>query len=95
MSKPPLRRALASAALVSALTLLPVRGVSAEPRQRPERKGRPVAAQVESFSFWDLLAGLFQKAGSRMDPDGVRLNASVSVTPDGQQDGVAQTDPGK
>ncbi|HEX9943197.1 MAG TPA: hypothetical protein VGG03_14350 [Thermoanaerobaculia bacterium] len=70
MFQPKLRRALASTALVSVLALLPVRSVSAEPRDRSGRKGRDVSSRFESFSPWRLLIAVLEKAGVMIDPEG-------------------------
>ncbi len=94
MFQPKLRRALASAALVSALSLLPVRNTGAEPRARGER--REVAGQaavvIRPSSLWDLLARVLAKASVRIDPNGARVSAqtdpdrdkaSVRIDPNG------------
>lgn len=84
MIQPKLRRALASTALVSALTLLPIRNAGAEPRVRWEKEGREVSrrAAPRPSSLWDLLARLLAKASVRIDPDGNK--ASVRIDPDGR-----------
>jgi hypothetical protein len=99
MFQPKVRRALASAALVSALSLLPVSNAGAEPRAR--REGREVSERVvavtRSLSFWDLLARVLAKASVRIDPDGNHVSApadpadptdrdkaSVRIDPDGR-----------
>lgn len=87
MSHPKLRRVLASTALVSALSLLPLRNVGAEPRARWNtawNNGGGNAAEriaVRPASFWDLVMRLLAKASVRIDPDGNK--ASVRIDPDG------------
>lgn len=73
-----LRRALASAVLVSVLSLSSVPAAVAQPRFRGDS-----AAWLESrpFSLWNVLASLLRKVGSRIDPDGIKVGSRID--PDG------------
>ena len=71
-----LRRALRRAILVLALTaasvIFPLSDVSAAPRSEsrwsgPERSARGLR---QGFSFWNVLASIFEKAGARIDDNG-------------------------
>jgi len=72
MFHPQLRRALATTALVSALSLLPIRNAGAEPRALRVREGGAVAERIVArpASFWALVMHLLAKASVRIDPDG-------------------------
>ena len=99
MSQPKLRRALASAALVSTLSLLSLGTAGAETQARRvgrEVTGRAAVAHPPS-SLWDLLARVLAKASVRIDPDGNKASAhadpgadsgrdkaSVRIDPDGR-----------
>ena len=89
MFQPKIRRALVSAALVSALSLLPAH--AAAPRsQRPQqvRSEEPVAVRVAA-PLWDFAARLLSKVGVRIDQNGTRFAASVDAEgeePSSQQD---------
>lgn len=88
MFNPKLRSALASTALVSAVTLLPLRPLGTEPRQPKEPKGRPATGSLVSVSPWGLLMQVLRKAGVTIDPEGVQ------TTPlQGEGSAAASTDP--
>ena len=69
MFQPKLRRAAASAALLCALSLLPVDAALAARAPRPQRSQAPVAAPVAE-TLWDFVMGLVRKFGSSINPDG-------------------------
>ncbi len=79
MFQPKLRRAVASAVLVSALSLLPVDAALAQPRSHSN-----VAARLAS-PFWNFLSGLLRKATVRIDPNGQRV--TVRTDPNGNEPG--------
>jgi hypothetical protein len=75
MFQPKLRRAVVSAVLVSALSLLSVPNAGAGPRGRSNREGRDasvpsVRVAIRSYSLLDLLISLWGKAGVQIDPHG-------------------------
>jgi hypothetical protein len=80
MFQPKIRRVLASAALVSALSLLPVDAALAQPRSQSN-----VAVRLAS-PFWNFLSGLLRKATIRIDPNGQRI--TVRTDPNGNEPGV-------
>ena len=72
MLQPKLRRAAASAALLSALSLLPAgAALAAQPRSQ-SRSQSNIAVRVAS-PFWSFLSGLLRKATIRIDPNGQRI----------------------
>jgi len=77
MFHPKLRRILAFTALVSALSLLPVRNAGAGPRTRWNSGGGDAAERIVArpASFWDLLMRLLAKASVRIDPNGVESDS--------------------
>ena len=83
MLQPKLRRVLASAALLSTLSLLPAHAAAPRaPRsQRPARSESNVAVRLVA-PVWDLVIDLLSKASVRIDPDGNRL-AVVRADSDG------------
>lgn len=85
MFHPKLRRALAATALVSALSLLPIRHAGAEPRALRVRGGRAVAERiaVRPASFWDFLMRLLAKASVRIDPNGSPSDVWIDPKADG------------
>jgi hypothetical protein len=74
MVHPKLRRVLVFTVLVSVLSLVPAQAASLAPR---ESRGDSFSARIEHWQAmtWDFLAGLFAKAGSRLQPDGQCLRA--------------------
>ncbi len=82
MSQPKLRRAAASAVLVSALALLPADAALAVRSPQPPRSQSPVAVPLAG-SFWDLVTGLLRKFGSSINPDG--RDARLSVDSNGNR----------
>jgi hypothetical protein len=83
MFHPKLRRVLASTALVSALSLLPVRNAGAEPRARRNSEGGAAAERiaVRPSSFWELLSRLLAKISGQSGPDVTKIGARID--PDG------------
>lgn len=79
MFQPKIRRVLASAALVSALSLLPADVALAQPR----RSQGNVVVRLAS-PFWNFLSGLLGKATIRIDPNGQRITRS---DPNGNEPG--------
>jgi hypothetical protein len=73
MLQPKLRRAVASAALLSALSLLPAHAAAPRsPRSEPARSERNAVVRLVA-PVWDLVTDLLRKASVRIDPDGNRL----------------------
>ncbi|MFL6202525.1 MAG: hypothetical protein ACJ76J_25430 [Thermoanaerobaculia bacterium] len=67
-----LRRAILVLALTCASVIFPLSDLSAAPRSESRWSGPERSARVErqGFSFWHLLASLFERAGMRMDDNG-------------------------
>ena len=89
MFQPKFRRALVSAALVSALSLLPAH--AAAPRSQPSQQTRPERNAVVRIAtpIWDFATRLLSKVGVRIDPNGTRLAVNVDSEdnePSSQQD---------
>jgi hypothetical protein len=94
MFQPKLRRAVVSALLVSALSLLSVPNSGAEPRGRSNREGRDASVRVviRPYSLVDFLVSLWGKVGIRIDPNGrtnpqpndtgVSVDSSVGTSPE-------------
>jgi hypothetical protein len=94
MFQPKLRRAVVSAVLVSALSLLFVPNSGAEPRGRSNKEGRHASVRVaiRSYSLLDFLVSLWGKAGVQIDPHGrtspqadddrVVIDSSASTSPE-------------
>ena len=81
MFQPKIRRALASAALVSALSLLPAdAALAAQPRSQSN-----VTVRLAS-PFWNFLSGLLRKATIRIDPNGQRVTVRTD-DPNGNEPG--------
>jgi hypothetical protein len=78
MFQPKLRSLATTTALVSALALIPVHGLNAQPRSRPEPRHREVAVGTAPASLWSLLLNFFEKQSIRIDPNG---NEQPEVTP--------------
>lgn len=77
MFQPKLRSILASAALVSTLSLLSVQTVDAAPRAwRTQREGGAFSERIERWGIlaWDFLTGLLEKRSSNINPDGLLVN---------------------
>jgi hypothetical protein len=88
MLQPKLRRAVASAALLSALSLLPAH--AAAPRSQPPARSESNVAVRLVAPVWDLVTDLLRKASVRIDPDGTRLTVradSEGNVPAGSTDG--------
>jgi hypothetical protein len=92
MARINLRRAAASVLLVSAISWIPS---SAAAAVRPAAKGKENAAALRfEARTWlaNLMVGMMEKAGVRIDPDGNRTadgppmnKAGVRIDPDGHQ----------
>ncbi len=93
MFQPKTRRVLVSAALVSALSLLPAHAAAPRQQQRPQparSEGTAVSLRLAA-PFWDFAARLLSKVGVRIDPNGNRLTITTDSEgndPNGQQDRV-------
>jgi hypothetical protein len=83
MFQPKLRSLLATTALVSALALIPVHGLSAQPRPRPEPRRRDVAVRIAPSPLWSFLVELLQKHTIRIDPNGQPEETTVSSSDSG------------
>lgn len=66
----PTRRILAALAVASTCCLLPVATSQAAPRGGRAESGSVREARPGTFSLWDLLTSLWQKAGVRIDNNG-------------------------
>jgi len=77
MFQPKLRRVLAFSVLLSALSMLPVQAAGASSRARAERERGSFSERLERWGVaaWDTLAGLFEKAGVRIDNNGLQLQS--------------------
>lgn len=83
MLQPKLRRAAASAALLSALTLLPAHAAAPRAaRPQPVRSEKNVVVRFVVAPVLDLVTDLLTKAGLRIDPNGQRLTAQADVDRD-------------
>lgn len=79
------RRTLAAALLLACLAL------AAVPVQAgPLGLGRSVADEGFTLKLWDFVAGLFEKAGMSIDPDGKPVDEGTGTDPNG-----ATPDPGE
>lgn len=77
MFQPKLRRVLASAALLSALSLLPAHAATPKsPRSQQTRSERNVVVRLAA-PVWDLATDLLRKVGVRIDPNGTRLTTDT------------------
>jgi hypothetical protein len=69
-----LRRALAVAALTAAFAMFPLSDLRAAPRSESRWQGPELARAHrvvrESFSFWNVLVSVWEKAGLRIDDNG-------------------------
>jgi len=70
MTQPKLRRILASTALLFAFSMVPAQAAGGP---NPVRGPLRLAARIERIELaaWNFLAGLFEKRGSSISPDGL------------------------
>ncbi len=75
MFHPKLRRVLASAALISSLSLLTVQSVDAAPRVRRAQERTAFSERIERWGLraWDFLTGLLEKRTQAINPDGMQV----------------------
>ena len=88
MFQPKIRRALVSAALVSALSLPVYAAAPPSQRSQQTRSEKPVAVRLTA-PLWDLTVHLLSKVGVRIDPNGSRL--TLTSDPEGNETS-SQTD---
>jgi uncharacterized protein (DUF736 family) len=71
MVHPKLRRALATSALLAAVSLVPVTSANAAVRPRAHRAS-VATSRIETGAAWlrELVVNILGKAGVRIDPDG-------------------------
>lgn len=67
-----LRRAILVLALTSASVIFPLSDLGAAPRSESRWSGPERSARVvrQGFSFWNMLASLFERAGVQIDGNG-------------------------
>jgi hypothetical protein len=67
-----IRRSVAILALTAASVIFPLSDLSAAPWSESRWTGPERSARIvhQGFSFWNVLASLFEKAGMRIDDNG-------------------------
>jgi hypothetical protein len=85
MSEKKLRLVLTSAAVAASLFLTAADGNAAD-RTRRQTDGLRALSIIEGqwdFPLWELMTRTWQKAGSRMDPEGAAQKAGSRMDPEG------------
>jgi hypothetical protein len=75
MLNPKLRRVCAMTTLLAALSLMPAQAAGFAGRE-PRRASLAASFERWGISAWSFLTGLFEKAGARMDPNGLVASSS-------------------
>jgi hypothetical protein len=84
MFQPKLRRAAASAVLLSLFALVPAHAAAPRSSQAAAKPRTPSPVAVRLVApVWDFVTNLLRKAGARIDPNGQRL--TVRTDSDGNE----------